>query len=396
MKTVVFIGSHKSGSSYEAIRAADAMGYYTVLLTNRPSYIEKRIDFPHAHSVRLCGLDDLSEISGAVERLVMEKYEIRAIVSFIDPFCLDAAKLSHRFGLKPFTQDAISAMLDKAESRELLNGTHYSPYYYIAHDPHLPHEALRKMPLVLKTPVSSGSKDVHLVKDPAGYEKAFQSLKKQFPDAPILAEKYIDGTQVLAETLTVDGKVHIAAIAEQEVLFTERFIITGYKMIPGDDTLRAAIREIVLLLGMRDGPCHLELRRGRGGWIFIEANPRISGGAMNSFIGVAYGFDLAAETLKLALGLEPCILPKRREETYLRYITVPEGGVLERVTGKNAAMNSPGVERVYVKPKRGSVLHPPVSMGHRYAYVIATGASAESAERRAKDAAEKIVFHIQP
>ncbi|MDR0326540.1 MAG: ATP-grasp domain-containing protein [Oscillospiraceae bacterium] len=400
MKSIVFLGSHKSGSSYEAIRAADNMGYYTILLTDRPSYIDKRLDFPHAHSVRLCNLDDLDEIRGALERLAMEHFEIRAIVSFVDPHCRTAALLSHEKGLKHFSISAITAMLDKAQSRALLAGSPYSPFYRVTDDAANNAKAPREMPLVLKAPVSTGSKDVYLAWTALEYQKALDNLREQYPDAPILVERFVNGPQYLVETLTIDGKVHIIAMIEQEISFSGRFIVTGYKIITRTAggcyrSLKEAAESIIQLHGMRDGPCHLELRRFHNGWKLIEANPRISGGAMNLFIETAYGLNFAKETLQFALGLEPDLECKHKKEAYLQYIVVPRKGTLIKVTGKSAAQKSPGVEQVFVKSKKGSLLVPPVSMGHRYAYVIATGASGEEAKQNAKAGAAKIKFHLR-
>ena len=42
LKTIVFINTQKSGSSREAIKQAERMGYFTVLFTNREHYIEHR------------------------------------------------------------------------------------------------------------------------------------------------------------------------------------------------------------------------------------------------------------------------------------------------------------------------------------------------------------------
>lgn len=49
MKTIIFIGTQKSGSSREAISTAEQLGYYTVLLTDRQSYMEQRTEFPDVH-----------------------------------------------------------------------------------------------------------------------------------------------------------------------------------------------------------------------------------------------------------------------------------------------------------------------------------------------------------
>jgi biotin carboxylase len=291
-------------------------------------------------------------------------------------------------------------MLDKVRSRESLAGTPYSLFYRVADDDALTTGIVREMPLVMKSPLSTGSKDVYPVWTPRQYKETFRRLKKQYPDRSVLVEKYIDGPQYLVETLTESGNVHITAVVRQEITFTGRFIVTGYQMVTDTsgglyDSLTAAVKFIIRTFGLTDGPCHLELRHSGGKWFLIEANPRIAGGAMNAFIETAFGFDLAKETLKLSLGLRPIIEIKHRKEVYLQYVVLRKGGVLHKVTGKNAARRCPGAERVFVKPKRGSVLVPPSSMGHRYAYVIATGASAAEARSNAKAAAGKIVFHLQ-
>jgi biotin carboxylase len=376
------------------------MGYYTVLLTNNPSVLVKRLEYPHAHSVRMCDLDDLSEIEGAIDRLTLEGYSVCAVVSFIDPYCLTAAVISEKYGLRSFSHRSIAVMLDKIETRERLRGTPYSPFYHVAHDDSLAAYIIRRLPLVLKSPVSSGSKDVLLAATAAEYKRAFRLLKERHPSAPVLAEAYIDSSQFLIETLTVAGKTHIAAVVEQDVVFNGRFIVTGYRITAGKtggeyNSLREAAETIIERFGMADGPCHLEMRRWNGGWALIEANPRISGGAMNSLIRTAYGVDLARETLRQALGYAPDLKPEWHTETYLHYLTVPKGGILERVTGKAAAQNCPGVEHVYIKPRKGAVLSPPVSMGHRYAYVIASGATAREAERNAKTGTGMIHFHLR-
>jgi len=216
----------------------------------------------------------------------------------------------------------------------------------------------------------------------------------------VLVEQYLPGPQYLVETLTVDGEVHIAAIVRQEILFAGRFIVTGYQIVLNEDGtffrgLKDAVNAIVTAHGLRDGPCHLELRRSGGAWKLIEANPRISGGAMNLLIETAYGINLAKETLKAATGRQPDLGRKCGKEAFLQYVVVPEAGRLAKVTGRAMAQNSPGVRCVYVKPKKGSLLTTPTSMGHRYAYVIAIGDTPAEARRRAKAGAGCIQFHLR-
>ena len=399
MKTIVFIGSYKSGSSYEAIRAAEELRYYTVLLTDREPV--KITDYLYAHSVRVCDISRIGEARKAILQLQLNHLDICAVVSFIDPHCHTAAVLSREFGLRGPTEAAVAAMQDKIRSRQMLAGTPYAPYYRVVSDPAVTAGLAAEMPLCLKSPMSSSSKDVYKVWNPRQYRAAFQHLRAKYPDTPILAEKYLDGPQFLVETLTVNGRTHIAAVVEQEVTYTGRFIITGYQVVTeraGEAyrSLEATAVSIIQAHGLRDGPCHLELRRAQGRWGLIEVNPRIAGGAMNLFIQTAYGLDLVKETLKAALGQEPDLTAKHTKEAFLQYVVVPQGGVLAKVTGKQKARQSPGVEHVYIKPRKGQVLVPPTSMGHRYAYVIATGAAAKEARSNAKAAAANIVFHLYP
>jgi biotin carboxylase len=398
MKTIVFLGSNKSGSSYEAIKAADRMGYYTVLLTERSSLIEKRVELPHVHLTVFCELNNRFELRKAIKQLDKSLLDIRAIVSFIEPYCYTAAVLSRERGLRFFSESAIAAMLNKIKSREMLNKSSFAPFHYVTESPSISLKVVREMPLVLKSPVSSGSKDVHLVSSVSEYKNTFNKLREH-SETHVLVEKYIDGKQYLVETLTISGRTFIIAVIEQEITFTGSFIITGYKMLTGevDPLLKSAVEDIVKLHGLQNGPCHLELRNYKGNWILIEANPRVSGGAMNAFIETAYGINLVGETLKLALGHGDIALSRKfSRETYLRYVIVQTGGILQKVTGKNAASNSRGVKKVYVKPKKGTELFAPISMGHRYAYVIATGDTGADAEYNAKSAADKIKFHLSP
>lgn len=127
----------------------------------------------------------------------------------------------------------------------------------------------------------------------------------------------------------------------------------------------------------------------------IELNPRISGGAMNRMIEEAYGIHLMEETMKLFIGEEMNLNRRHENPIYTHYITVNAYGTLLKVTGKNKAMKYEGVREVYVKPRKGTFMTPPISMGSRYGYVIASGDSAAKAKRNAIAAAEGIKFYIE-
>ena len=231
--------------------------------------------------------------------------------------------------------------------------------------------------------------------------KGYSALLNKFPNDPVIIEEYLSEPQYLVEAVVVAGKVHIIAIFKQDIQQQKRFIVTGYNLMLNPNyefhrKIKSAVLGIIKLHGLTNGPCHLELRQKNDKWKLIEINPRISGAGMNRMILGGYGINLVEETLKMALGIKPDFTKKFRKHIYSQYVTVEEQGILERVTGKNRAKRSQGVLYVYVKPRKGTYLYPPLSMGHRYAYVIATGDSEEEAIRNSKNAASAIQFSLLP
>ncbi len=401
LKTIVFINTQKSGSSREAIKQAERMGYFTVLFTNREHYIEHRREFPDIHLIQLIDIDDLDKLRKAIKKLQMRSLDIKCIISFTDHYCHIAAQLAEDFHIGRFSREAIAIMENKIKSREVLARTSYVPQFIeIDSSSTIDDETITSyLPAVVKCPTSTGSKDVLKISNLDDYKQKSEMLFSKYPNDPIILEEFLEGPQYLVECFVKDSSVHIVAIFEQIVTDTQRFIITAYNLILTDDTafeekLKKAVVEIIQIHGMTNGTCHLEMRLVKDNWKLIEINPRISGGGMNNMIKAGFGINYVEETLKFALGFQPNLHPKYRKHVYCQHIIINEEGVLVKVTGKKRALNSPHVEYVYVKPKKRAYLIPPQSMGDRYAYVIATGRTEIEAKKNALQAASEIKFII--
>ncbi|MFP3415205.1 ATP-grasp domain-containing protein [Bacillus sp. SIMBA_074] len=405
MDTIVFIETNKSGSSREAIKAAEKLNFFTVLLTKKTKFINERTIFPDVHQMIFTDINDYDNIITKIEKLNKSGKNIKGIFSFIDPFVYVAARLSERFCSNIVSTKAIHHMENKILTRNVLKELPISLNYLI----YKPTESLSSFlektkemnfPLIVKSPKSTGSKDVLLVKNKDQLILSIQSLLKKLPNEEILLEEYIDGPQYLVEILVQDGKVHIIAVIEQDITLFERFIVTGYSLLGQVDkrlynSLFNAVNSVIQAFNMKNGACHLELRRIKDVWKLIEINPRISGGAMNDIIEIGHGINLVQETIQLMLGNKPSLNKKHYKYVYAHYLTVKSKGKLIRVTGKNRSSNYPGVEKVYIKPKKGTVLKPPTSMGHRCGYVLAASYFKTEAKKIALKAAKEISFEIQ-
>ncbi|MGE7696505.1 ATP-grasp domain-containing protein [Lysinibacillus sp. NPDC094177] len=400
MKTIIFIGTNKSGSSREATRAAEKLGYFTILFTNNEKQLQQRNAYPDIHKMILIDTSNIKIMKDEILNLSKNGFEIKTIVSFVDPFVHIASILCDEFCDNKTSSTAIEMMEDKEKTRNFLKNQPYSPKFFLLK----PNESVTnniEFPLIVKSPKSTGSKDVLLANDTGQLEKHLSHLRSKNPGETIMVEEYIEGPQYLVEALVYNRQANIIGIIEQEITQGKRFIITGYGVLvkaPKDiqTGLEEVLQSIVKEFNIENGALHLELRLTKNGWKLIEINPRISGGAMNTMLHAAFGFSLVEETLKLFLGERPDINPKHRKFVYTKYVIVQSKGILEKVIGRNRATNSPGVVEVYVKPKKGALLTPPLSMGHRYAYVIAVGATLAEAKNKAYKAAKEIKFILKP
>ncbi|KMY50025.1 ATP-grasp domain-containing protein [Peribacillus loiseleuriae] len=404
MNTIIFIGSNKSGSSREAIKAAERLGYLTVLFTNKQQFLEQRLEFPDVHQMIFTELSDYQALTKSIQKLVNRGLVIQAILSFIDPYVNIAVSLEEKFCTNVVSVHPILNMEDKVLTRNLLKSLRSSPYFtiYTSEDSlkDFLEEQKNHLPLIVKSPISAGSKDVLLASDIDQLNFAMKKLLNKYKDTPILIEEFLTGPQYLVETVVHDGTITIVAVIEQEITFQERFIVTGYSLLAYMDKqffdhLYESVCTIVETFDMKNGACHLELRLVRGRWKLIEINPRISGGAMNRLIEVGYGINLVEETIQIFLGNQPNLTKKHRKYVYVQYLTVDIEGKLVSVTGKNRASQYPGVQEVFIKPRKGKILRPPLSMGDRYGYVLASSYNNEEAKQMAMAAAKEIRFNIE-
>ncbi|MEK3979809.1 ATP-grasp domain-containing protein [Psychrobacillus sp. FSL K6-2836] len=405
MKAIIFISTNKSGSSREAIKAAEKLGYFTILFTNNDKQFQQRKEYKDVHKMTFVDTSSLEEMREEISMLQTKGVDVKTIVSFVDPYVHIASTLCDEFCKNNNSSKAIKMMEDKEETRQFLQKESYTPRFISIK----PNDIISTnsiienlgLPIIVKSPKSTGSKDVLLAKRKVQLEKNIDILRSKNPKETIILEEYIGGDQFLIEAVVYNKTAHIVGVIEQEITRGKRFIITGYGVLVDvpekiKKGLEDVLHSITKAFSIENGALHLELRLSKNGWKLIEINPRISGGAMNKMLHAAFGISLVEETLKLFLGEKPNLTPKHHQHVFTKYFVSEERGILEKVTGKGRAKNSPGVVEVYVKTKKGSLLVPPLSMGHRYAYVIATGTSLKEAKDHANTAINQIEFHLKP
>jgi len=401
LKSIVFIETTNTGSSREGIKTAIRLGYNTILVTDRKSLLNNQDAFPEVS--RIIYLDEIVEESLVfeIELLLKQGHNVAAIISFIDPFVSLATNLSNKFCGSKISVDGLRKMEDKSSTRDMFKNAKINPSYEVYDAKKEFSQLGNYYPIIIKSAVSKASRDVYLSRNDFETEKIVNKLVRLYPHQKILLEEYLDGPQYLVEVLVYNGNVTIIAIIKQEIEKEIKFIVTGYMVLlnvedPVYIKIYDVVKSIQQTLEIFNGAFHLEIRIVNECVKLVELNPRISGGAMNRMIEEAFGISLVEETIALYLGLEPDLKRRFEKNIYVHYITIHSYGYLLKVTGCDVAESYTGIREVFVKPTIGSMIIPPISMGERSGYVIATGNTAIEAKNNAIHAADEIKFYLEP
>lgn len=406
MKTIVFIGTNKSGTSRTAFSAAADLGFHTILFTDRKRFLLQRDEFPDVKKIfYIENLLDKKTVLDEISKLMEDGKEICALISLIDPFVSYGAEMNEELGFAKLSVAALKKMENKIIVRETLKETSYSPVYDIySHEKDISivsQEYREKLPMIVKSPISNGSKDVIYAETLGELKQALHHLQRRSDETPLLLEEFLEGPQYLVEVMVYKDQIHIIAVIEQEVQRKERFIVTGYTYpakleMKEEKELISAVEMMMRAFGLKNGVCHLEMKKTMSGWKLIEMNPRVSGGAMNRILLEGTGMNYVKEIIKLYLGETPNLHYRAKNHVYARFLTIDSRGRLLKVTGRNRALSRPGIKEVYIKPKRGTILSVPHSLGDRYAYVVAAAQTREEAREQALGAAREIKFYLEP
>ena len=131
MKTIIFIGTNKSGSSREAIKAAEQMGYFTVVFTNNEKQLQQRKEYTDVHEMIFIDTNNISEMKKEINTLRSKGKEIKTIVSFIDSNVHRASTLCDEFCQNRTSTKAIEIMENKEQTRTFLKNQPYTPKFFV-------------------------------------------------------------------------------------------------------------------------------------------------------------------------------------------------------------------------------------------------------------------------
>jgi biotin carboxylase len=223
----------------------------------------------------------------------------------------------------------------------------------------------------------------------------------------MLVEGYIPGREVAVEGLMSDGVLRVLAIFDKPdplegPYFEETIYVTPSRL---SDTEQRAIEkcahDAARTLGLSRGPVHAEFRINEQGIWPIEIAPRPIGGLCARALRFSSNTEtepIGLEELLLRHALEFPETDAKREDlaSGVMMIPVPKSGVLDAVTGQEAARSVPGITDLLITAR----LHDYIAAwpeGSSYlGFLFARGNSPAEVEQAIRKAHEKLAFAITP
>jgi hypothetical protein len=142
------------------------------------------------------------------------------------------------------------------------------------------------------------------------------------------------------------------------------------------------------------GPVHAELRLGPAGPVVIEVAARTIGGLCARTLRFGTGLSLEELVVRHALGQDVAGLGREGAAVGVMMIPIPRAGVLQSVSGLDAAQAVPGIEEVVISARIGAELVP-LPEGQSYlGFIFARGDDPAGVERALRAAHEALAFQV--
>jgi biotin carboxylase len=352
--------------------------------------------------------------AAAVMREYARTRPIAAVVPVDDATSVVGAAIGEALGLRANAPAAVQATRDKEAMREALSraGVRQPAFRVVpaSADPRVVAAGVR-YPCVLKPLVLSASRGVMRADDPDQFVAMWTRLAAILGDPDvqalgkgaekILVEDFVPGVEVALEGLLTDGRLTTLAVFDKPdpldgPFFEETIYVTPSRL---PEATQEAIAECAgraaRALGLSDGPVHVELRINEAGPCLIELAARSIGGLCSRTLRFGTGMSLEEIIVRHALRWPVVSLERARPAAGVMMIPIPRGGILEGVTGLEAARAVPGIEDITISMHQGQRVVPLPEGSAYLGFIFSRGASAADAEASLRRAHAALDFTIR-
>ncbi len=291
------------------------------------------------------------------------------IFSFTEHGLLPAALLAEALSVPTVPARIVRHTRHKPTMRTVLGDAVPQPRYGTVT---LPVPADLPFPVILKPEDGVGSDQIHLAQC---REDVVRVMERQ-ADRRFMYEEYLDGPEYSVETVTFDGE-HTALGVTEKWVEQPRFIELQSVAVAGSaarypDVVATACTALSAL-GVRCGAAHTEVKVARGQTYIIETHTRPAGDRIPLITELTSGYDQYELAIRSVLGQDMGAPRARRcNAAGSRYFSW-RAGVVDEVTGIDAARGVPGLEELHVGVQADDQILPRTGNASRPAFAVVSG-----------------------
>lgn len=244
-----------------------------------------------------------------------QKLKIDGIVSYAsDVSAPTAAYVAEKLGLPTNPLKTVEIMTDKKRFHPYLKEKRFFvPKVCVINTKQELEEFFEQVGkrIIVKPPHSSGSKGVSVINTRDEIERAFHEAASYANGNVMVAEEFIErqGRQIAGDAFVVDGEIIYFGLANEHFDELCNPLVPIGESFPANisdekrENARKEIQDALKSVGFQNGAVNLDFMFKEDGEVFIiELGPRNGGNLITDAIKIAGGVDLAAYTVKSALG----------------------------------------------------------------------------------------------
>jgi biotin carboxylase len=386
MKTLLVLGA--SEGQLPIYREARRLGLRTIGVDQDP------------HALAAADADEFICVSTHDAEAIRRAVGRRAIAGVTSP-ASDASALSVRslslaYGT-PFcpSEAAAQASIDKAAFRRAVDRIELPRYGWVsgadAADLRSRTRSLR-FPVAVKPSHSSGSKGITVLHDPSGLEHAIALAQGFAAGGQVIIEEFVEGIHGSAECVIADHRPAFMAVLERTMTPLPQ-VITVEQLMPAalaPETvarIEDAVARICAELDLDRGPLNVDFVVAPDGEVhLVEMGARPGGNGISRLVQLTCGVNLAEAAIKMAIGENVDVRPRRRRAAILRILQAPRDGTVVAVDGVDAVAAMPETVGFELFARVGSTVRRYTEAAHKIGYLTVAGRTPRDARAALKRA----------
>lgn len=370
MRRIGIVESNRSGSGFDALRAARALGLHV-------TFFSSGLDRYHAtpggtEVLRTCVDEFVPCTTTEIAPLVAAAKEVDAarpldaLLSVAEYEVVPAAEAARQLGLPGPDPDGVRIARNKADQRRRCaeRGVPIPAFRAVT----TADEAVAAaeeigLPCVVKAADETSGTHVTRCTRMADVVACFAAIRSEpanrrgQPRHPeVLVEECLVGFEVSVEVLAEPDSCRVLGVTDKLVAGRDRFVELGHVFpapLPGamiDELGRVAVAA-TRAVGFDLGLAHVELKYTMDGPKLVEINPRPAGGHITTLMDLTIGRPVLDLVIRQYLGETVGAVRAPERGAAIRYLTA-HPGVVDGVTGVDVATAVPGVREAttYVGP----------------------------------------------